>query len=132
MEIKVIIRPFTQTPWEAKMKPDKTSVLHKITPTKLVSWFLLALGLIALAFIGLGLTFWGSALTVALLIVILFYQALLKRQEMLSLLKLHEKLPEQDQQLLDAIRIAQKTGNPTTTNIATQLQQLTKTSTPPQ
>jgi hypothetical protein len=52
------------------MKPDKTSVLHKITPTKLVSWFLLALGLIALAFsiiytssilafIGLGLTFWG-------------------------------------------------------------------------
>lgn len=114
------------------MKPDKTSVLHKITPTKLVSWFLLALGLIALAFIGLGLTFWGSALTVALLIVILFYQALLKRQEMLSLLKLHEKLPEQDQQLLDAIRIAQKTGNPTTTNIATQLQQLTKTSTPPQ
>jgi len=70
LEIKVIIRPFTQTPWEAKMKPDKTSVLHKITPTKLVSWFLLALGLIALAFsiiytssilafIGLGLTFWG-------------------------------------------------------------------------
>ena len=42
------------------MKPDKTSVLHKITPTKLVSWFLLALGLIALAFIGLGLTFWGA------------------------------------------------------------------------
>ena len=53
------------------MKPDKTSVLHKITPTRLVSWFLLALGLIALAFsiiytssilafIGLGLTFWGA------------------------------------------------------------------------
>jgi len=46
-------------------------VLHKITPTKLVSWFLLALGLTALAFsiiytssilafIGLGLTFWGA------------------------------------------------------------------------
>ena len=47
------------------------AVLHKITPTRLVSWFLLALGLIALAFsiiyassilafIGLGLTFWGA------------------------------------------------------------------------
>ena len=46
-------------------------VLHKISPTRLVSWFLLALGLIALAFsiiyassilafIGLGLTFWGA------------------------------------------------------------------------
>jgi len=47
------------------------AVLLKITPTKLVSLFLLALGLIALAFsiiytssilasIGLGLTFWGT------------------------------------------------------------------------
>jgi len=47
------------------------AVLHKITPTRLVSVFLLALGLIALAFsiiytssilafIGLGLTFWGT------------------------------------------------------------------------
>jgi hypothetical protein len=46
-------------------------VLHKISPTRLVSWFLLALGLIALAFsiiytssilafVGLGLTFWGA------------------------------------------------------------------------
>jgi len=45
------------------------AVLHKITPTRLVSLFLLALGLITLAFsiiytssilafIGLGLTFW--------------------------------------------------------------------------
>jgi len=47
------------------------TILHKLSPTKLVSWFLLALGLIALAlsiiyassilsFIGLGLTFWGA------------------------------------------------------------------------
>lgn len=47
------------------------TVLHKLSPTRLVSWFLLALGLIALAlsiiyassilaFIGLGLTFWGA------------------------------------------------------------------------
>lgn len=53
------------------MKSDKTLVLHKISPTRLVSLFLLALGLIALAFsiiytssilafIGLGLTFWGA------------------------------------------------------------------------
>jgi hypothetical protein len=46
-------------------------ILLKITPTRLVSWFLLALGLTALAFsiiytssilafIGLGLTFWGA------------------------------------------------------------------------
>lgn len=50
----------------------KTRVVrHKISPTRLVSWFLLALGLTALAFsviytssilafIGLGLTFWGA------------------------------------------------------------------------
>lgn len=59
-----------------KIKTTQTShktraTRHKTSPTKLVSWFLLTLGLIALAlsiiytssilaFIGLGLTFWGA------------------------------------------------------------------------
>jgi len=61
-----------------KIKTTQTShktraARHKTSPTRLVSWFLLALGLIALAlsiiyassilaFTGLGLTFWGALL----------------------------------------------------------------------
>jgi hypothetical protein len=52
-------------------KTKTAQASHKTSPTRLVSWFLLTLGLISiafsinlessvLAFIGLGLTFWGA------------------------------------------------------------------------
>jgi hypothetical protein len=73
-----------------------------------------------------------STITTALIAAAIVYSQILNTQKKHSLLILYGKLPQQDQQLINAIRIAQKTGNPTTTNIATQLQQLTKTSTPPE
>jgi hypothetical protein len=69
-----------------------------------------------------------SAATVALLVVLLFYQAFLNRQETLSLLKFYDKLSEQDRQLIAAVRQARKIGKPTISTITQQIYVLTKMS----
>ena len=66
-----------------------------------------------------------SAISIALLIALLFYKAFLDFQEKTSLLTLYNKLPTQKQQLIKAVANAKKQGNPTTQGIAKELNKLT-------
>lgn len=78
---------------------------------------------VALAISQNGLTF--SAATVALLVALIVYRLILYRQEKNSLLILYGKLPTQTQQLVNAVKSAQKQGNPTTEGIAQELEKQT-------
>ena len=74
-----------------------------------------------------GLTL--SALTIALLAVLLFYQLYLNQQDKKSLHILYSKLPVQTQQLLQSVQKAQEQNNPTTQGVSEQLQK--QNNTPP-
>jgi exosortase len=122
--VKMSLVTFPQTPQlvaeaEPQLLPFATAINDYWQPIK--TWTQIAL---TISQNGLAL----SASTAALLVVVLFYLAFLNRQEMLSLLKLHEKLPEQDKLLIEAVRQTAKNGKTTTlSNIASQLQELAKT-----
>jgi exosortase/archaeosortase family protein len=66
-----------------------------------------------------------SAATTALLIALLFYRFFLNRQDKASLLTLYTKLSERAQNLITAVKNAQKQKNPTTSGIAKELEKLT-------
>jgi exosortase len=126
--VKISLITYPKTPEqvpeaETQLLPFATAINNYWQPIK--AWTQ-----ISLAISQNGLTL--STATTALIAATIVYWQILNTQKKHSLQILYGKLPEQDQQLLDAIRITQKTGNPTTTNIATQLQQLTKTNTPPE
>ena len=101
---------------ESQLLPFATAINNYWQPIQ--TWAQIAL---ALSQNGLLL----SAITAAMLVVILSYQALLNRQEKFSLIKLYNKLPVQDKLLLTAVYQAQKTRKPTAANIAAQIQTLT-------
>jgi hypothetical protein len=70
-----------------------------------------------------------SAVSVALLVALLFYKALLNFQEKTSLLTLYNKLPTQKQQLIKAVSNTTKQGNPTTQGITVELNKQLRTET---
>jgi hypothetical protein len=126
--VKISLITYPKTPEqvpeaETQLLPFATAINDYWQPIK--TWTQISL---AISQNGLAL----STITTALIAATIVYWQILNTQKKRSLQILYGKLPEPDQQLLDAIRITQETGNPTTTNIATQLQQLTKTNTPPQ
>jgi hypothetical protein len=63
-------------------------------------------------------------------VALIIYWLILNRQEKHLLLRLYDKLPKQTQQLVTAVANASKTGKPTTTQIADELQKLTNTPNP--
>jgi hypothetical protein len=126
--VKISLITYPKTPEqvpaaETQLLPFATAINDYWQPIK--TWTQISL---AISQNGLAL----STATTTLIVATIVYWQILNSQKNRSLRILYGKLSEEDQQLLDAVRIAQETGNPTTTNIATQLQQLTKTSTPPQ
>jgi hypothetical protein len=66
-----------------------------------------------------------SAVTSAILIVLIVYRLILIQQEKASLLILYKKLPLETQTLIQAVQNADKQKNPTTQGIADQLKELT-------
>jgi exosortase/archaeosortase family protein len=72
-----------------------------------------------------------SAVSIVLVVVLLFYEAFLSFKEKISLLTLYNKLPMQKQRLIKAVANAEKQGNPTTQGITDELNKqadtLTKT-----
>lgn len=71
-----------------------------------------------------GLTL--SAVTIILLVALIFYRIHLHQQDRASLLRLYNKLPEQNQQLITAVANAQKQKINTTTGVIKELQKQTK------
>jgi exosortase len=70
-----------------------------------------------------GLTL--SAISIALLAVLVCYRVFLNFQDKASLLTLYGKLPTQKQQLIQAVANAKRQGNPTTNGIAEEIAKLT-------
>ncbi len=68
-----------------------------------------------------------SASASILLVILIIYAYLMKRQEKSQTLILYKKLPEQDRTLISALDNASKQQNPTTEGISTELQKLTQT-----
>ena len=104
------------TQYEALLLPIAKAVNDYWEPIK--TWTTIAL---TISQNGLAL----SAISIALLIALLFYKAFLDFQEKTSLLTLYNKLPKQKQQLIKAVANAKKQGNPTTQGIAKELNKLT-------
>ena len=70
-----------------------------------------------------------SAVTTALLMVLIVYRLILAQQEKASLLTLYNKLPTKNQLLTKAVQNAKKQKNPTIHGIADELNKLTNTPT---
>ena len=81
-------------------------------------------GVVTLVLSSNGLTL--LAATIGALIALLFYYGISNRRDEFALLVLQRKLPNQDKQLIEAVNQAQKSGNPSTAEVAKQLQMLTK------
>ncbi len=69
-----------------------------------------------------------TLVTVAIVafVVLLLYYGISNRRDEIALLKLQRKLPDQDKQLIEAVRQAQKPRSASTAEVAKQLQTLTK------
>jgi exosortase len=122
--VKMSVIMYPQSPenvseTESQLLPIATAISNYWQPIK--TWTTIAL---MLSQNGLVL----SVATSTLLVALIFYWALLNRQEKLLLLKLYEKLSKQIQLLVKAVNNAEKMGKPTTLEIANELQKLTGTS----
>jgi exosortase/archaeosortase family protein len=73
-----------------------------------------------------------SAATIALLVALIIYRLIIYQQEKSSLLILYSKLPTTKQQLIQAVKAAQKAGTPTTQAISDQLNKQPNNQTTPE
>ncbi len=120
VEISLIVYP--QTPQdieavESQLLPFALAINTYWQPVK--TWNL----------VNLVLTQNGLVLSTALatlMAIILIYRKLSDKREKLRLSRVAGKLPEQDKQVLEAVRMASKSGKSTTAEVANQLRALTK------
>jgi exosortase/archaeosortase family protein len=121
VKISLVMDP--QSPQAVKqaenlLPPIATAINDYWQPIK--TWTTIAL---ALSQNGLALL----ATTTALLATLIIYRILIDQQEKNTLRRLYPKLPEQTQQLITAVKNAQKQKNPTTRNIIIELEKVTNT-----
>ncbi len=120
-QVKLSIVAYPKSPEDVKhyeelMLPIAQSINDYWEPIK--TWTT-----IALTISQNGLTL--SAISIALLAVLVCYRVFLNFQDKASLLTLYGKLPTQKQQLIQAVANAKKQGNPTTNGVAEELAKLT-------
>lgn len=101
---------------EALLMPIAKSINDYWEPIK--TWTTIAL---TISQNGLAL----SAISIAMLVALLFYSAFLNLQEKASLLTLYNKLPTKTQLLIKAVTNAKKQGTPTTDGVDNELNTLT-------